>query len=187
MGDNQNWYRQLLALLLLSASKAAVEYITNPGSRDDAAQQLREAFQQIDYDAAAKALTRAIDDAANTSKVKLDTAIDQLRDRGVDVVEEAKGRAEKQAGKKSGGRGRLLFGLILGAVIAYFVLDEQRRDDLLDRLTGASGPIEQSVQNYTQPVTNQAQQAANQAATQSQDVAQQAEQVAKEAERKSEK
>jgi hypothetical protein len=187
MGDNQNWYRQLLALLLLSASKSAVEYLTNPGSREDATNQLREAFQQIDYDAAAKALTRAIDDAANTSKVRLDTAIDQLRDRGVDVVEVAKDRAEKQAGKKSGGRGRLLFGLIIGAVIAYFVFDEQRRDSLLDRLTGASGPIEQTVQTYAQPVTNQAQQTADQAATQTQDVAQQAEQVAKEAERKSEK
>jgi hypothetical protein len=179
MGDNQNWYRQLLALLLLSASKAAVEYITNPGSRDDAAKQLREAFQQIDYDAAAKALTRAIDDAANTSKVKLDTAIDQLRDRGVDAVSDAKDRAERQAGKKRGGRGRLFFGLLLGAVIAYFLFDEQRRDALLDRLTGASGPIEQNVQSMAQPITNQAQQTASQATTQ-------VEQVAKEAEQKSE-
>jgi hypothetical protein len=187
MGDNQNWYRQLLALLLLSASKAGVEYITNHGSRDDAAKQLREAFQQIDYDAAAKALTRAIDDAANTSKGKLDTAIDQLRDVGVEAVGEAKVRAEKQVGKKGGGKGRLFFGLLIGAIVAYFLFDEQRRDDLLDRLTGASGPIEQSVQTMSQPVTNQAQQAADQAAAQSQDVAQQAEQVAKEAEQKSEK
>jgi hypothetical protein len=75
--------------------------------------------------------------------------------------------------------------LIIGAVIAYFLFDEQRRDDLLDRLTGASGPIEQTVQNYAQPVTNQAQQAAEGATAQTQDVAQQAEQVAKEAEQKS--
>jgi len=37
--------------------------------------------------------------------------------------------------------------LTLGSVIAYFILDEQRRDDLLDRLTGASGPVQQS--SYT--------------------------------------
>src|SRR5438105_1521839 len=78
MGDNQNWYRQLLALVLLSASKAAVEYITNPGSREEATKQLRDAFAQIDYDAAAKALTRAIDDAASTSKDRIDEAIDTL-------------------------------------------------------------------------------------------------------------
>lgn len=187
MGDNQNWYRQLLALLLLSASKAAVEYITNPGSRDDAAKQLREAFQQIDYDSAAKALTRAIDDAASTSKEKLDTAIDSLRDRGVDVVGEAKDRAEKQAGKKNGGKGRLFLGLIIGAVIAYFLFDEQRRDEILDRLTGASGPIEQNMSTMSQQVTSTAQQTASEAASTSQDVTQQAEQVAQEADRKSEK
>jgi hypothetical protein len=51
---------------------------------------------------------------------------------------------------------RFLFAAILGGVIAYFVLDEQRRDDLLDRLTGASGPIQQSAytpspQTYSPP------------------------------------
>ncbi len=191
MGDNQNWYRQLLALLLLSASKAAVEYVTNPGSREDAAKQLREAFQQIDYDAAARALTHAIDDAAATSKDKLDTAIDTLRDRGVDAVSEAKDRAEKQAGKKGGGKGKLLFGLIIGAVIAYFLFDEQRRDGILDKLTGASGPIEQNMSGMSQQVGSAAQQTANEAAgtasSTSQDVTQQAEQVAQEADRKSEK
>lgn len=188
MGDNQNWYRQLIALLLLSASKAAVEYITNPGSRQEAGQQLREAFQQIDYDAAARALTRAIEDAAESSKERLDGAIDSLRDMGVEAVDEGKKRAERQAGKKGGGKLRFVIGLAIGAVIAYFLIDEQRRDSLLDRLTGASGPIEQATQSTASQVTsvaqdavNQAQSAASTASNTAQSAADQAEQVAKEA------
>ncbi|HZU12654.1 MAG TPA: hypothetical protein VFB58_07420 [Chloroflexota bacterium] len=192
MGENQNWYRQLLALLLLSTAKAAVEYLTNPGSRTEAAGQLREAMQNIDYDSAAKALIRAIDDAALVSKEKVDTAIDTLRDSAVDAVDEAKHRAEKQAGK-SGGGGRLRFiiGLAIGAAIAYFTLNQQRRDELLDRLTGASGPI-QSIR----PAVNQATQAVNQTVDEAQtqaneatdtaqsSVTQQAEQVAQDAAQK---
>jgi hypothetical protein len=157
MGDNQNWYRQLVALVLLSASKAAVEYITNPGSRDEATKQLRDAFAQIDYDAAAKALTRAIDDAASTSKDRIDEAIDTLRDRGVDAVGDAKTKAEKQLAGKRSRKGRFFFGLLIGAVIAYFMFDQQRRDMLLDRLTGASGPIEQSPQDMARNFTQTAQ------------------------------
>lgn len=162
--DNNNWYRQLLALLLLSMARAAVEYISNPRSRDQAAEQLKEAFRQIDYDAAAKALTSAIDDAASTSKERLNDTIDILRDRGVEAVGEAKSRAEQRAGKKRGGRRvRFLFGLIIGGVIAYFLLDEQRRDDILDRLTGASGPIEQTTQNMASQVTQEVQTRVDQA------------------------
>lgn len=182
MGENQNWYRQLLALLTLSVAKAGVEYLTNPNSRNEANQQLREAFQNIDYDAAAKALTKAIDEAASVSKDRLDTAIDTLRDRGVDAVDEAKSRAEKQAGKGGGGgKFRFMIGLAIGAAIAYFMLNEQRRDDLLDRLTGASGPIEQSTQSMAQQVTTNAQQAVDKAQQSSQSVTDQAEQVAQRA------
>jgi hypothetical protein len=163
MGDNQNWYRQLLALVLLSASKAAVEYITNPGSREEATKQLREAFAQIDYDAVAKALTRAIDDAASTSKDRIDEAIDTLRDRGVDAVGDAKTKAEKQLAGKRSRKGRFIFGLLIGAVIAYFMFDQQRRDMLLDRLTGASGPIEQPIQSMAQNFTQTAQESVEQA------------------------
>lgn len=148
MENDQNWYRQLAALVLLSASRAAVEYITNPSARVDAANQLKDAFREIDYDGMARAITRAIDDLADNSKTALSGSIDTLRDKGHDAVDEAKTRAEKQlAQKRRGGKGRFLFALALGAVIAYFVFDEQRRDDLLDRLTGASGPIQQN--NYT--------------------------------------
>jgi hypothetical protein len=188
MGDNPNWYRQLLALLLLSTSRAAVEYLTNPASRQEIGQQMRDALQQIDYDAAAKALTRAIDDVAAASKEKLDGAIDSLRDLSVEAVDEGKKRAEKQAGKKKGGKLRFFIGLAIGAVIAYFLIDEQRRDDLLDRLTGASGPIEQATQSAAQHVTSTAQQTVNQAqqttesaSSSMQSAADQAEQVARDA------
>lgn len=168
MGDNENWYRQLLALVLLSGSKAAVEFITNPSSREDATEQLRNAFAQIDYDAVAKALTRAIDDAATSSKGRLDVAIDTLRDKSVDAVDEGKKKAERQlAGKKGGRKLRFIFGLLIGGIIAYFLLDEQRRDGLLDRLTGASGPIEQTTQQMGQQVTETAQKAVDQAQSQS--------------------
>ena len=56
MDTDQNWYRQLLALVLLSASRAAVEFLTNPGARDDAGNQLKGAFAAIDYDALARHL-----------------------------------------------------------------------------------------------------------------------------------
>lgn len=144
MDTDQNWYRQLAALVLLSASRAAVEFITNPDARVDTTGQLKGVLGQIDYDAMAQALANAIEGIADTSKDRLNETIDTLRDRGLDAVDEAKHRAEQQLGQKKGGGGkmRFLFGLLFGAVIAYFVLDEQRRDDLLDRLTGASGPIQ---------------------------------------------
>lgn len=151
MDSDSNWYRQLAALMLLSASRAAVEFITNPNSRINASAQLKDAFAQIDYEAVAQALTRTIDDLADASKDRLSGTIDTLRDKSVDVVDDAKSRATKQLGqKRKGSKMRFLFGLLIGAAIAYFMLDEQRRDDLLDRLTGASGPIQQAAQSVTQ-------------------------------------
>ncbi|HLJ66544.1 MAG TPA: hypothetical protein VKX16_04205 [Chloroflexota bacterium] len=152
MDGNQDWYRQLAALVLLSASRAAVEYITNPGSRTEATSQLKGAFAEIDYDAIARALTRSINDLADTSKDRLSGTIDTLRERGVGAVDDAKSKAEQRlAPRRKGRKMRFLFGLIMGAVIAYFVLDEQRRDDLLDRLTGAGGPIQQTMPDYSPP------------------------------------
>jgi hypothetical protein len=175
MDNDQIWYRQLLALVLLSASRAAVEFITNPSSREDATKQLRSAFQEINYDALAKALTRTIDDVASSSKDRLSGTIDTLRDKSVDAVDEAKARAERQVGKKRGGRKmRFIFGLALGGLIAYFLLDEQRRDDLLDRLTGASGPIEQTTSSVYQQAANMAQEAASKAPDSAKEAAQQA-------------
>jgi len=154
LDDKQTWYRQLLALVLLSASRAAVEFITKPESREEAGNQLQDAFAQIDFDAAAQAVTQAIDTLASSSKGRLNDTIDTLRDKSFDVVDEAKSRAEdKLAPSKKGSKKlRFLIGLIVGGIIAYFILDEQRRDDLLDRLTGAGGPIQQATSNvYQQP------------------------------------
>ncbi len=183
MNTDQNWYRQLMALILVSASKAAVEFMTNPDSRDNATDQLRGAVANVDFDSLAQALTQAIDNAAATSKSNLNEAIDTLRDRGVEAVDTAKQKAEKQLGQKRGGwKMKLFFGLLIGAVAGYFVLDEQRRDELLDRLTGASGPIEQTFQHTAQSVTNTAQQATQQAAN---SVQQSADTIANDAQRAS--
>ncbi|MGI8968006.1 MAG: hypothetical protein ACR2GA_02735 [Chloroflexota bacterium] len=170
MDTDQNWYRQLLALVLLSASRGAVEFLTNPNSRQDANKQLRSTFAEIDYDALANALTNTIDSVAQSSKGRLADTIDTLRDRGVDAVGDAKSKAEKQLGQKKGGRKfRFLFGLLVGGVIAYFLLNEQRRDDLLDRLTGASGPIQQNTQSWNQDATSAVNQATNTGANTSPD------------------
>jgi hypothetical protein len=156
MDTDRNWYRQLLALVLLSGSRAAVEFITNPGARQDAGEQLKGAFAAIDYDALARALTSSIDTLADASKDRLSGTIDTLRDSGVAAVGQAKDRAQKQLvpQRKKGKKMRFLLGLIIGGLIAYFILDEQRRDDLLDRVTGASGPIQQAASNVTQPATS---------------------------------
>lgn len=159
--DNDNRYRQLLSLILLSTARGAVEYLTNPDSREDAGNQLKSAFAEIDYDAAAKAVVSAIDSLADTSKERLADTIDILRDRSVDVVDDAKSKVQKQSGQKSGGRLPLLFAVVIGGLLAYFLFDEQRRDDLLDRITGASGPIEQNAQSVYQQASSAAQQAAS--------------------------
>jgi hypothetical protein len=149
MDNERNWYRQLGALVLLSASRAAVEYLTNPGARDEAESQLKSAFRDIDYDAVARAITRVIDDLADNSKSAVGGSIDTLRDKGHEAVDQVKTVAEERLAekKRGGGKLRLMFLLAIGGAIAYFLFDEQRRDDLLDRLTGASGPIQQS--NYS--------------------------------------
>ena len=163
LNDKQTWYQQLLALVLLSASRAAVEFITKPESREEAGNQLQDALAQIDFDAAAQAVTQAIDTLASASKGRLTTTIDTLRDKSFDVVDEAKTRAEDKLApsKKSGKKLRFLIGLVVGGIIAYFILDEQRRDDLLDRLTGASGPIQQASPTVYQQSTPAAQPASS--------------------------
>ena len=142
MDTDQTWYRQLLGVILLSAAKAAAEYIADPNAKDEAVKQVRSQLQSIDTDSIANAVTQAIDALASSSKERLNDTIDTLRESAADAVSETKSRADERLGKKKSHRGRFVFGILLGAVIAYFLFDEQRRDDLLDRLTGASGPIQ---------------------------------------------
>jgi hypothetical protein len=185
---DQNWYRQLAALVLLSGSRAAVEFITNPGARDDATAQLKGALADIDYDALARAVTRAIDDVASTSKDRLSGTIDTLRDRSIDVVGDAKTRAEKQLGAKKGGKKmRFFFGLLIGGLIAYFIFDEQRRDDLLDKLTGASGPIQQTAPSVAYNAADKVQQASDKVQQAAETVQQAAEKTSEKADKVSEK
>ncbi len=181
MNSDQNWYRQLGALVLLSASRAAVEFITNPDAPNEAGSQLRDAFKQIDYDSVAKAITRAIDDLAETSKGRLSDTIDSLRDTGVDAVGAAQEKAESKLGgrKKKGKKMRFLFGILVGCALAYYLFDQERRDALLDKLTGASGPI-QPVQSFTQ----QASSAAHNASSSAQQAAQSASQTVSETAKK---
>jgi hypothetical protein len=159
--DNENWYRQLLGLVLVSVTRGVVEWITNPSSREDATRQMRDVLASIDYDAAARAITSTIDSMADTSKGRITETIDTLREKGIEAVDDAKTKVEVRSGKKrKGGRKKFLVGLAIGGVIAYFVLDEQRRDEMLDRLTGASGPIDQSSSSIYQQASDTAQKAA---------------------------
>jgi hypothetical protein len=187
--ENENWYRQLLALMLLSGTRAAVDFITNPVSREDASKQLRTALADIDYDALARGAVRLIDSMADTSKGRLADTIDTLRDRGVEAVDDAKSKAEELSGKrKKSGKGRWLVALALGGVIAYFLMDEQRRDDILDRLTGASGPIQQGAPSMYQEAASAAQTAASKAPDGMKDQAKTAaDEIKKEADKASEK
>jgi hypothetical protein len=159
--ENENWYRQLIALALMSGTRAAVDFITNPDSRQDATRQLRTSLAEIDYDAVAQGITRLIEGVADTSKATLADKIDTLRDRGVGAVDDAKSQAEKRLGKKKSNNGLWLFVLAFGGAVTYFVVDKKRRDALLDRLTGASGPIQQAVPNIYQQASSAAQAAAS--------------------------
>ena len=56
-------------------------------------------------------------------------------------------KAEEQSGspqRKKHGRGKLFWGVVLGAVIGFFLLNEDRRNQLMDRFTGGSGPVDGS-------------------------------------------
>ncbi|GEM_PF-6584773 len=142
MGDDKEWQRQLLGAALMAAAKTAVDYVTNPESRDETASQVRSKLAEVDYNAAAKALSRAIDQLAEQSKTAVNEAIDSIRQGAEEAVEAAAERAEEQLGRKKRGRGRLFFGMLVGLALGFVLLNEDRRNQVMDMLTGASGNVD---------------------------------------------
>ena len=146
MGSEKDWQKQLLNAALMAASRSAIQYMTNPNSRKEAVEDVKSSLAEVDYSAAARAVSQAIDRLAETSKVALNDAIDAIRENAEEVVEAAAEKAQTQLGvpQKKRGRGKLLWGIILGAVIGFILLNEDRRNQLMDKFTGASGPIDGS-------------------------------------------
>jgi hypothetical protein len=139
VGESKDWQNQLLGTALMAAARTAVEYVTNPDAREETAKDVRERLSEVDYGAVAKALSRAIDQFADNSKKAVNEAIDSLRANAEDAVEAAAERAQEQLGQKRRGRGRLFFGLMLGIGIAYLIFNEERRNQLMDKVSGATG------------------------------------------------
>lgn len=80
------------------------------------------------------------------------------------LVQDSGKNGPRNAGaeRSRAGWGRFTLGLLVGVVITYFLMDEQRRDDLLGRLAGAGTPTEQTtstgynqVASAEEEVTNQ--------------------------------
>ncbi|HZT96702.1 MAG TPA: hypothetical protein VFB34_07675 [Chloroflexota bacterium] len=151
MSDENEWRRQLLGAVLAAAARTAVEYATNPKARDESVEEMKSKLADIDYNALAKVLSRSIDQMASAAKAALNEAIDNIQDTAEEAVEAAAEKAQSQLGsKKRGGKGKLFLGLLLGVVAGFFLLNEDRRNQLMDKLTGASGPID-NTQIWTPP------------------------------------
>lgn len=142
MGDSKDWQTQLLGAALMAATRTAIDYATNPDARDQTAKDMRSRLAEVDYTAAAKALSKAIDQFAENSKSALNEAIDSLRENAEDAVEAAAEKAQEQLGSAKRGRGRMILGLLLGLTIGFMLLNEERRNQIMDKLTGATGSID---------------------------------------------
>lgn len=161
MGDDREWQKQLANAALTAAVRTGLQFLTNPGSRDETVNDVKSKLAEVDYTAAAKAVSDAIDRLAENSKAALSEAIDNIRANAEEAVEAAAEKAQEQLGTtKKRGRGRLLFGILLGIGLGFILLNEDRRNQIMDKLTGASGPIDSSqwdtVSTSAQNVTNQA-------------------------------
>jgi hypothetical protein len=145
MGDDKEWQRQLLSAALTAGMRTLLEYIRNPDSRDETVSDMKAKLAEVDYTQAAKAVSDVIDRLADSSKLAVSSAIDNIRANAEDAVEAAAEKAQEQLGSnKKSGRGRLLFGILLGIALGFVLLNEDRRNQIMDKLTGASGPIDSS-------------------------------------------
>lgn len=177
MADEKDWQQQLLGAAVMAAARTGVEYLTNPDVRDDTVKDVRTRLADVDYNAAARALSKAIDQLAEGSKAAVNEAIDALRSNAEEAVEAAAEKAQEQlgAGKKKG-KSRLFLGVLLGLVAGFILLNEDRRNQLMDKLTGASGPIDttqwSSISSTVQQTGSQAVEAVKETASQVQNSSQ---------------
>jgi len=145
MGDDKDWQKQLLGAALMAAARTAIQYVTNPETRDETVNEVKSRLADVDYTAAARAVSDVIDRLAETSKEALNEAIDSIRLNAADAVEAAAEKAQEQLGApRKRRRGRLFLGIMLGMALGFVLLNEDRRNRLMDKLTGASGPVDSS-------------------------------------------
>lgn len=145
MGDDKDWQKQLMTAALMAAARTAVQYVTNPNSRDEAVEDVKSRLAEVDYSSAAKAVSVVIDRVAESAKAALNEAIDSIRENAEDAVEAAAEKAQEQLGSpRKRGKGRMFFGILLGIALGFVLLNEERRNMVMDKLTGASGPIDGS-------------------------------------------
>ena len=110
MGDDREWQKQLVSAALMAAARTAIQYITNPDSREETVSDVKSKLAEVDYSAAARAVSDVIDRLAETAKTALNEAIDAIRENAEDAVEAAAEKAQEQLGTpKKRGRGGLIF------------------------------------------------------------------------------
>lgn len=145
MGDERDWQKQLMTAALMAAARTAVQYVTNPNGREEAMHDVKSRLAEVDYGAAGRAVSEIIDRVAESAKSALNEAIDSIRENAEEAVEAAAERAQEQLGSpRKRGKGRMLFGVLLGIALGFILLNEDRRNQLMDKVTGASGPIDAS-------------------------------------------
>jgi hypothetical protein len=144
--NEKDWLRQLLDAALIAGTRTAVEYLTNPKAREQTMHDVLARLSEVDYDAAAHTITRGIDQLAVAAKDAINRAIDSLRQSADEAVEAAAERAQEQLGQRKGsGKVKLLFAILAGVGLGFVLLSEDRRNQLMDWLTGASGPVQSTL------------------------------------------
>jgi hypothetical protein len=153
MGDEKDWQKQLMTAALAAATKAAMQYITNPEARDGAMDDVKAKLAEVDYGSAAKAVSEVIDRMADGAKSAVADAIDSLRENAEVAVEAAAEKAQEKVGvpARKRGRGRMFLGILLGIALGFILLNEERRNMLMDKVSGASGPSDAGLWSTVTP------------------------------------